>query len=80
MTTDSVEAIVAEILSGALRRPVAPGEAISRDGEEAWDSLKHMEIVFAVESAFDCRFDEDDIVAARSAADIVRLVGRTHEA
>jgi len=63
MTAD-VDAILAEILSRVLRRPLAPGEPLSRTDEPRWDSLRHLEIVFAVEAAFGVAFTPDEIAAA----------------
>jgi len=44
---------------------------------EAWDSLKHMELIVALESAFEIELTFDEIVAMRSVQDIKRvLTGR----
>lgn len=65
-----MDAIIAEILSSALQRPVAPGESFTRDSVAAWDSLKHIEIIFATEAALGVRFDEDDIASIASVDDL----------
>jgi acyl carrier protein len=55
-----------------------PGEDISlassRTNTPEWDSLKHIEIIMAIESEFDVRFSVDEIEAFRSCGDIVRTM------
>lgn len=41
--------------------PESIDERTSPDTEAAWDSLRHMNLVFALEDAFDVRFSDDDI-------------------
>lgn len=43
---------------------------------EGWDSLAHVRIVIAVETAFGLRFDTSDIGALKSVGDLVALVER----
>ena len=43
---------------------------------EGWDSLAHVRIVIAVETAFGLRFDTSDIGALKSVSDLVALVER----
>ena len=51
LMTDTAETILSEILSLVLERSVAAGEDVRRIDEAKWDSLKHLEIVMAVEAA-----------------------------
>ena len=46
---------------------------------EGWDSLAHVRIVIAVETAFGLRFDTSDIGALRSVGDLVALVERSSD-
>jgi acyl carrier protein len=72
-----VDATLAEILSSVLQRPLAPGEAISRADEPKWDSLRHLEIVFAVEAAFGVSFSNEEIAAAADLAALrTKALGR----
>lgn len=66
------ETTLAEILSMILERPVAPGEVVRRVDEPKWDSLKHLEIVMAVESAFDVSFTADEMGEIAGSPDLVR--------
>jgi len=42
---------------------------------DAWDSLKHMELVVALETMFDIQLTFDEIVAMRSVREIKRVLG-----
>lgn len=65
MTTDET---LAEILTVILERPVAPGENVRREDEVKWDSLKHLEIVFATEAAFGVSFSAEEIAEVQDVA------------
>ena len=67
---DPIDDGIAEILTLALERPVAPGEAPTRDDEPRWDSLKHLEIIFAVEGAYGVSFSPEEIADVAGAADL----------
>ena len=41
---------------------------------DVWDSLKHMELIAALEQQFDVQLTFDEIVAMRSAGDIKRVL------
>lgn len=43
---------------------------------EGWDSLAHVRIVIAVETAFGLRFDTSDIGGLKSVGDLAALVER----
>ncbi|MCW5701091.1 MAG: hypothetical protein KIT82_00690 [Bradyrhizobium sp.] len=66
----NIDSVVAEILSIVLDRPVAPGEFVSRAEEDRWDSLRHIEIVFALESALNIELDETEIGEVASSSDL----------
>ena len=64
-----------ELLGGLL---VMPASRITDDltmkDVAAWDSLKHMEVVAALEQQFACEFTFDEIVAFRSVGDMRRVL------
>ncbi|HET7603716.1 MAG TPA: acyl carrier protein [Gemmatimonadales bacterium] len=76
MPADSLTLQVAEIVGLTLRR--SPGELVRLQREEIseWDSLKHMEIVFAVEDSFGIEFREDELPYLNSVALIREAVER----
>ncbi len=80
MTDAEIDTILAEILSSALNRTVTPGENVARKEEFLWDSLKHIEIILAVESAFDVYFSEEEIVGVKSVTDLKTWIGAQHAA
>jgi len=67
-----IEQVVLKVISTVLREPVGPDA--SRSGLAKWDSLKHVEIMFALEDAFDMVFSEEDLSGLDSVANIVDRV------
>jgi len=67
-----VEGLLAEVLQ-------VPAAKITDDlamaDVDAWDSLKHMELVVALETTFDIQLTFDEIVAMRSVREIKRVLG-----
>lgn len=74
MDGDAVDAVVRETVGLLLGRRIAPGEHVARGQEPDWDSLKHIEIVFAVEGACDVRFPEDELGTLTDIEGIVEAV------
>jgi acyl carrier protein len=68
-----VDGVIARVLSGVLQREVAVGETVEQQNEPGWDSLRHIEIAFAVEGALGIQFDEDEISNIRGSTDLKRL-------
>ncbi len=70
-------------LAAAFRRAFGrPGwnpTHASRDTEEEWDSLKHVELMFAVEDAFHCRFTQAQLEQMDSFAAILKAIDPTHQ-
>lgn len=67
---DIMTTILGEIPDGDFMRSDVP----------TWDSLKHMQVVFALEDAFDCQFTEDQIPELDSLEKIVEALRKTDEA
>ena len=77
--TTAVRERVASIVSSVTRTRVDPDAHASRETIEEWDSLSHVEILFAIEEDQGVEFGEDvmdhlDSVDAIT-AEIVRLHG-----
>ena len=66
-----IEDGVRDILGELLHRRITPGENVSRESEEAWDSLMQVELLFALEDAFEIRFDEAELSSLASLDDFV---------
>ena len=62
MTSAEIEARLLDVLATMLDVPRQTiRHDVSRTTLDAWDSLKHMQIVFAVEEKFCIRFTEAEI-------------------
>lgn len=77
-----MDAKLVDILSQVLNIPrdrIGPDTSV--ETESAWDSLAHMNLVFAIEEAFDVRFDDDQIAGITSVARIqAALAGKSPSA
>jgi acyl carrier protein len=73
MTHSDTEKRVRQIIAGVLNTEIPSGIDLRRD-ISAWDSLKHIEIIFALEEQFDVIFNEDDISRIDSIVGIVEVV------
>jgi acyl carrier protein len=67
---DIMTTILGEIPEGDFMRSDVP----------TWDSLKHMQMVFALEDSFDCQFTEDQIPELDSLGKIVEALRKIDEA
>lgn len=67
----NVEGILAEVLQTPASTIV---DDLSMKNMEAWDSLKHMELIVALEQAFAVELSFDEIVAMQSVRDIKRVL------
>ncbi len=77
MTTGDLECRFFSILSSLLREPVAQlDHETSRQNCMAWDSLKHMHLVLALEEEFDIEFDDREIADLSGAAPLLDAIAR----
>ena len=68
------DAVIAEILTLILERPVSVGERVLREEEAGWDSLKHLEIIFAVEAALGVTFTPEDMAAINGTPSLLTMI------
>lgn len=80
MDREQIERVTEKIVSIVLKRPLEPNSAVSRENTAEWDSLKHLEIMFAVEDEFRMEFSEDELASADSIARIADLIEARHVA
>jgi acyl carrier protein len=66
---------IAALVRQVLRLRESAG-VVERGSTSEWDSLKHMEIVFALEDRYDIRFDESEFDALDSVESIAAAVAR----
>ena len=64
-----------ELLAELLQIPVTKVTAdLTMKDLDVWDSLKHMEVIAALEQEFELQFSFDEIVTMRSVGDIKRVL------
>lgn len=64
-----------EIVASILELdPALLSDSSNAQNTPRWDSLRHIEVIFAVESAFQVRFTMPEITALRNLGDIRRLL------
>jgi acyl carrier protein len=80
MTEPEIQAAVAELLSITVGRQIRPKEAVTRDSEASWDSLKHVELIFMLEERFGVQFGEQEMAELRSSDRIVQAIEEKHAA
>ena len=68
---ERIRQIAASILRVSMARLDA---AASPDTIETWDSLQHLNLILALEEAFDLRFTVEDVGRMRTMGEVVRLV------
>lgn len=79
MEPDSVTSEVRKVVGLVLGRTV-DNDDVRRENEPKWDSLKHMEIIFAIEDALDVKFQEEELPGLNSIHAIVQAVRQQHAA
>lgn len=68
---------VIKVISQVLEIPVeAIGDDASPETIESWDSLKHMNLVLALEDEFGIRFSDETIVSMLNVGSIVDAVAQ----
>ena len=73
MAQDVAERL-ANILSLQLNEKIEPGQAVSMQEHQAWDSLKQIEIIMCVEETFGISFRAQEIPALTSQALLLERV------
>lgn len=76
MTRDDVETRVHEVLALVLKLPTPPREPLLRADIPTWDSLSHVEIIYAVEESTGVMFTEREMAGLDGSVAIVDAVER----
>jgi acyl carrier protein len=77
MTRPEIESTVRGVLQAALGRAIVPGEAVVRDREAAWDSVKHIEVLFMIEEELGITFAPEEMAGLDGLTAIVECAA-TH--
>ena len=72
MTREQIDMVIAEVFAGVFLRQLDVSRSVTREDTADWDFIKHMELVFAVESAAGIEFSEDEIANITSIDDFRR--------
>ena len=67
----NLEQLLAELLQIPVTKVMAD---LAMKDLDVWDSLKHMEVIAALEQQFELQFSFDEIVSMRSVGDIKRVL------
>ncbi|HOU59886.1 MAG TPA: acyl carrier protein [Kiritimatiellia bacterium] len=73
MQLNDVESRLLDVFEAILEHPVS--REVNRQSDGAWDSLRHMQLVFAVEAAFPVQFGEEEIPRLNSFRDFLERIG-----
>ena len=68
---EKVRNVLAEVLQIPLGKVI---DSLAMSDVEAWDSLKHMELIVSLEQTFGLEFTFEEIVALRSVVEIKRVL------
>ena len=70
-----MDAKVGNLLSEVLQMPASDiTDDLTMKDVDAWDSLKHMELIVALEQGFEVQLSFDEIVAMQSVSAIKRVL------
>lgn len=72
MKTEQIETIIKNTLANLLKCDI--GLETSRLNTPQWDSLKHINIMFTIEDAFDLEFTEEELAKLNSVQRIIDRV------
>ncbi len=72
---EQADGAVENLLSEVLQMPASKITAeLAMKDVDAWDSLKHMELIVSLEQSFGIELSFDEIVAMRSVGEIKRVL------
>lgn len=80
MTKIEIQEKLLEIFGLVLKKDFSGQSEIVREEEMNWDSLKHLEIIFAVEDELGVRFAEENIPELKALSDFESAVERLYDA
>lgn len=78
METNSIRSGVRRVLSAVLKQDLTALHSVTRSDLPAWDSLKHVQVIFAIEDEFGIEFSSEDLPTLDSEAKIVAAIEVRH--
>lgn len=76
MNRHEVEVRVNEVLALVLKLPSPPEQPLVRANVPEWDSLSHVEIIYAVEESLGVTFSEEEMASLDGSVAIVEATER----
>jgi len=80
MDRNQIEQTVLAVLTAVLKHPFDGNGDVTRENTASWDSLKHIEVMFALEDELGAEFSEEELVMLDSVTKIVDAVLAKHAA
>lgn len=74
MDNRSIEGRILATLRVILKRVLEFGVETTRENTETWDSLKHVELIFALEDEFCVEFSSEELSELNSVMQIAALI------
>jgi len=78
MDRNAIEVKLLTVLSTLLKQPFASVAGLSRQNTPAWDSLKHVEIMFALEDELGLEFSDQELAGLDDAEKIIAAIEARH--
>lgn len=63
-----------EIIVDILELDSANEEQMNREKNAGWDSIKHLEIIMAIEEEFDIRFTASEVTQVKNVTDLYTMI------
>lgn len=80
MNREQIEQTVLSVLASVLKRQFESASDVTRQNTPGWDSLKHIEIMFALEDELGVEFSEEELAHLDSVAKIADATQAKHAA
>ena len=74
MDEQTIQQSVIKVLQIILQKDIPNGANFTRKDSEVWDSLKHIEVMFALEDEFAVEFSAGELAELDSVAQIVAAI------
>lgn len=74
----NVDNEIAKTMTIILGRKISPGENIVKATEPEWDSLRHIEVIFALEHSLGVQFNEEEVLMLDSSESIKNILEKKH--
>jgi acyl carrier protein len=76
MTQPQILSRLQEVFDGIFLEPVRVTAELTAKEVPEWDSLQHVSLVLAIESAFGIRFRVGEVEATRNVGELAALIAR----